>query len=54
MVVETSPPDHVSLCSLPLKGLLSGDGVNVVEGKSLRQTKSRCVINKVGLTWFCF
>ena len=30
MVVETSPPDHVSLCSLPLKGLLSGDGVTAV------------------------
>ena len=28
--MERSPPDRVSLCSLPLKGALSGDGVATV------------------------
>ena len=54
MAMERSPPDRVSLCSLPLKGPLSSDAAEgesfflVKEGESLRQKKSRCVINKVG------
>ena len=50
MAVERSPLDHVSLRSLLLKGRLFSDGVEAVmlQGESVRQKKSRCVINKVG------